>query len=670
KATLAWTDVEGSPSATFALVNDLDLTLISPTTATTYYPWDLTLPAGDTIAAVAGPGPDRVNNVEQVVVNMPNGAALETGQWTARVTAYDLAEPQWFSLVLTPPCPIIVTGNVTLTGDVVCTAHELVPAAVEIVGANAVFDCAGYEISGGNDAIGVQISANGVTVTNCEISNFRTGIEVTNAASNTVLLNNRMSLVDRGMVMTGNGHRMVGNTVSDVRGSSSRGIVISGDNADMTDNILAAGSAASLPGSVGIEVLPGSDNSLIEDNGFSGFWQTGVLLRSSLDQLPIQSSRLINNEFEGIGESAVVVSGNAPLTVVDDNEISIFGQASPAILVEDFDSLPPENTQLTNNTIRGGAASGQMGIQLKNAIEAVVRANQISDVQTGISEESCKESQMSANVIGGVAPFFVTVGIESNNSEGSFFHITGNNTSRTLTGIAVSGPGPQYVSGNTVAAYTTGISVNAGAIATSSSISSNAVATDAQPAPGIGISVSASPELLVQNNTISNSRSNPVDVTAIYVTDSDGARIIGNTCNLQGDAIIVNNSDDVELADNIVDAQGMAIAVQGNATEILDNTLTAAVGIRASGDQGLMERNTVDATTGVGIHLTAGLDAILRDNEVTPTAGTGVRLGNIPLPCAAGTPITVDNALLENNVINGTPALDILCDVGTYTVVP
>ncbi|MFH1681689.1 MAG: S8 family serine peptidase [Candidatus Eisenbacteria bacterium] len=91
KVTLVWDDPAGTPLANPALVNDLDLVLLSPG-GSSFYPY--VLDPGNP-AAAATTGADHVNNVEQVVVVSP-----AAGTWTARVTGTDvpMGTRQTFSL--------------------------------------------------------------------------------------------------------------------------------------------------------------------------------------------------------------------------------------------------------------------------------------------------------------------------------------------------------------------------------------------------------------------------------------------------------------------------------------------------------------------------------------------------------------------------------------------
>ena len=95
RVTLAWTDYPSSPSATVNLVNDLDLTVVAP---------DGTTFNGNVFSSgwsVAGGGPDRVNNVENVYV-----FAAEAGTWTVTVSGYNVPNgPQPFALVVDAGSP-------------------------------------------------------------------------------------------------------------------------------------------------------------------------------------------------------------------------------------------------------------------------------------------------------------------------------------------------------------------------------------------------------------------------------------------------------------------------------------------------------------------------------------------------------------------------------------
>lgn len=84
--TLVWTDYPGSPSVYPNLVNDLDLVVTSPSGAVYY---------GNSRNGQPGGAPDRVNNVERLVIPLP-----ETGRYSIRVRAFNVPRgPQDFALV-------------------------------------------------------------------------------------------------------------------------------------------------------------------------------------------------------------------------------------------------------------------------------------------------------------------------------------------------------------------------------------------------------------------------------------------------------------------------------------------------------------------------------------------------------------------------------------------
>ena len=92
--TLAWTDPPGNPAAEKALVNDLDLRLISPD-GTEFTPWVLAGMADPTRPAVRNGGNDSINNVEQVSVLSP-----KPGDWQVVVKADrgNMPSPQNFAV--------------------------------------------------------------------------------------------------------------------------------------------------------------------------------------------------------------------------------------------------------------------------------------------------------------------------------------------------------------------------------------------------------------------------------------------------------------------------------------------------------------------------------------------------------------------------------------------
>ncbi|WP_167856370.1 S8 family serine peptidase [Hymenobacter metallicola] len=94
KVTLAWTDIEASPTAAQALVNDLDLELVHLASGRSWKPWVLSAyPHADSLEQLPKRRADRLNNVEQVSL-----AAPDAGEYAVRVRGAAVTGSQSFSL--------------------------------------------------------------------------------------------------------------------------------------------------------------------------------------------------------------------------------------------------------------------------------------------------------------------------------------------------------------------------------------------------------------------------------------------------------------------------------------------------------------------------------------------------------------------------------------------
>ncbi|MEJ8804445.1 S8 family peptidase [Pontibacter sp. H249] len=96
KATLVWHDREATPNAATALINDLDLHIKQRSSGTSWLPWVLsTYPHPDSLSKPARRGPDHLNNIEQVTIDLP-----EAGEYELLISGYKVeGKAQPFSLV-------------------------------------------------------------------------------------------------------------------------------------------------------------------------------------------------------------------------------------------------------------------------------------------------------------------------------------------------------------------------------------------------------------------------------------------------------------------------------------------------------------------------------------------------------------------------------------------
>ncbi len=96
KLTLAWDDFPGDPSLTNALVNDLDLVLISPN-GTQFYPW--TLDPNNPGNPALKNQTDHLNNVEQIYINLSDYGSF-SGTWIIKINGTLIIQPeQSYSIV-------------------------------------------------------------------------------------------------------------------------------------------------------------------------------------------------------------------------------------------------------------------------------------------------------------------------------------------------------------------------------------------------------------------------------------------------------------------------------------------------------------------------------------------------------------------------------------------
>jgi PKD repeat protein len=136
KIMLYWADPAASTAAAKALVNDLDLTVISPNGTVTHRPWKLNpTPNPVILDTPAGKGRDSLNNVEQVVIDNP-----AAGQYTIRVRGFSVPSgPQNFYI-----CWDYLNDGVQLTYP--AGGEGFVPGTVEKIRWDALGNTANFSL--------------------------------------------------------------------------------------------------------------------------------------------------------------------------------------------------------------------------------------------------------------------------------------------------------------------------------------------------------------------------------------------------------------------------------------------------------------------------------------------------------------------------------------------
>jgi hypothetical protein len=675
RATLVWDDEEGEQTSTMALKNDLDLTLVSPS-GHVYYSYDL-LPDEDltsdtpTYDCWEEACQDRLNNVEMVQVNRNDGEFVETGLWRAVVDVHRLvSDAQSFTLVLTPPCPVVIDDfftiqnrEVTLTDDLVCEPHGLEPSGVVIEADNVDFNCDGHAVRGGEAGIngfdgsyvGIRVLGDNVTVRNCDIRRFDVGIKVgqeagdgsgepTIAPTNTVLLTNTLS--HNGSVaieLLGSLHTVQGNAISQMIGSNGKGISVRGDGMTLRDNQFhTARTGGELNNTIGILVHPGTAIGMIQGNSFDGGWWYGIRLRGLKEEAAVRGFLVDLNIFEGIEAVPIELLGDVRATVVSRNFITAYGSNQPAIHVAAQDAFWPQNNVISANIVLGFETQSQLGIVLWYAVNTQVSLNILNMVAVGISDESGRDTSITFNVINPQEPpggYITAVGIRATRTF-TMAMIADNRISFSATGIEVDDPvAASTVARNTIDVTRTGIRVqNAGAPL----VIDNGVTAD-----GTAISLSSTPRAVVRGNAISN---------PAFAQNFGG--------------IVVGDSDEALVTDNEIISPTFGVKITGTVgvsvtANTIDNPGTAGI-VLNDDESAWVDGNTVNNNTTLGVHYKAGVDAVLSNNTVVSSgAGIGIRLGLGTGNC----PLRVDNVLVENNIlIGGAQDIEVLCDVGAHTL--
>jgi hypothetical protein len=154
KVTMAWDDPPGAINTIPELVNDLDLVLVAPNGASTYLPWTLN-PASPSSPAVRT-APDRVNNIEQVVVDNPIA-----GTWTVVVRGFAVPQgPQVFSIAATPTLQICSSAGMLLLDEDAYACTSTVQVRVidcDLDTDISVVDVATVGIASTLDPVGVEV---------------------------------------------------------------------------------------------------------------------------------------------------------------------------------------------------------------------------------------------------------------------------------------------------------------------------------------------------------------------------------------------------------------------------------------------------------------------------------------------------------------------------------
>lgn len=218
-------------------------------------------------------------------------------KWRTIVIAFTVATILSGGLLFTsnahaqPACPTPITADTNLTGD--CTGN------IEITADNVTLNCGGHAVIGTGPGSGSGILLNGrsgVTVSECKVTNFDHGFNISSSDRNLFIKNSASNTFDQGFVLhTGaDDNVLFKNTANN---NSVRGFVIFGPSAG---NILTKNTAND--NQEGFVVFIGAEGNVLtgnraDSNSSIGFAVTAAAERNVL----IGNTANFNGPFNGEG---------------------------------------------------------------------------------------------------------------------------------------------------------------------------------------------------------------------------------------------------------------------------------------------------------------------------------------------------------------------------------
>lgn len=588
KVTLVWDDPPAGNSETPTLQNDLDLMVTDPSGGKTYFPFDTRLSSPRLISKIrlqeALQGAkvcasllcrDRVNNVEQVLITDPTGAALPTGTWTATVSAHRLVEDeQRFSLVVTPTeCPVHIYNSTTLAGPVTCAAQPLEPVAVSIESDNVALNCNDQAIKGaGRRAAdylgrhtGIYTERTGVTISNCKVKKFDVGIGLT-GGNNSIITGNNIEETNMGIQVDASREggmtalSVTKNTILDVQ---PYGIQVKGQ---LLNSSISANGIDAATGQAGIKLYASParrpERNKISFNSISG-GPTGITLEG-VEFLDTQNVTQVTRPFEN------EIFGNllGPEVAIGINEL--FGQSN----------------KIFANIVQSGLVGIQSNSSLGEPVFTHISLNNVTRADTGISISGPAKGSITGNAIGGA-----NKGVWVNLTQGETVNVRYNNRIHVRSGG-------------------TGIQVDG---ATKVLLNGNDIWSD-DLASGIGINVQSSNDVTVQDNTVHNL------ANGIAVTSSTEVALQGNTVADLDTGIAVSSTPSIEVSGNTVrNAKMVGLSLSGDAVQVVGNVFEY--------DPSVLPPPTAQSA----IHYLGGQGSIISGNTMTSTDPTehGVLVGTL-----------------------------------------
>jgi len=197
---------------------------------------------------------------------------------------------------------LVLTKDIRLGDDCILISHD-----------NVTLDCSGFTIDGISDTgIGVNVTADGVTVKNCTIRNFSIGINLKNSDGSTIT-KNTLTLNDLGIDLKSGSD---GNTITSNTSTKNDfdGIIIESSNFNkIARNTLIENKRDGIR-------IDNSNNNIIRLNNATDNELNGIRLFNDADINTIKKNTLNYNDHDGISVCDVCTSNILTLNTANSND--------------------------------------------------------------------------------------------------------------------------------------------------------------------------------------------------------------------------------------------------------------------------------------------------------------------------------------------------------------
>lgn len=579
---------------------------------------------------------------------------------------------------------VMGTSHVTLTAADENNPPSIEGSAVRILVSEAdSVRIQGLEIRDGTHGIRLE-NSDGVQIVNNTITENNFGIQDATGSVNALVSGN--TITDnrlRGISFSDSEYAVIADNIIRNNAQNASGLSyamnIRGDSTTVTGNIFEnnADQAIRAEGS----------NLFVEDNTFIGHETGVVLLRTPRNRA--DDARVINNTFTGnetgleVQSSNVEVHGNtfsgnlvdlllnlARNAIITDNvmetgiSLDVSGAATPQ--EPSFDHHISGNTVddrplfFARETESPSIPENAAQIFLYDVQDAVISEKTFEGLAAGIIVAFSSDIEISDNVMDGIGGHAIGVWMSEE------VQITGNSVSNSgfvsrKSGITVSDSPETLVQNNSVTnSSTSGIEL----IRSSNSTVDDNTATDNQR-HGFYVT-SASNDVTVSNNTAQNNGQAGIQ----HVANSRRGLITGNTVTDNGEQGIYDggsmNSHESVISDNIITGNGSeGIDFRSSNLVITGNTVSGNGGRTAAiffGRESHVANNMVTDNDSDGMRV--GLISTVRDNVLTGNTGIGMIMSfardalvsNNEVRDNGGIGIRItstDNAVIDSNTVTG-----------------